>query len=157
MFNKNRKIPYIKFLPIIAISLILFKVINNTGALLDGIKYVFSLLSYLIWGFAIAYFLNPVMVFIEKKLKVRRLISICIIYFLIAVILFVSVIFITPRLVENVKQLVDNMPVYIENTEVWVDKAVNELKRFDKYNMEEFIEQKPTNYWIKPANFLTVQ
>ncbi len=153
MFNKNRKIPYIKFLPIIAISLILFKVINNTGALLDGIKYVFSLLSYLIWGFAIAYFLNPVMVFIEKKLKVRRLISICIIYFLIAVILFVSVIFITPRLVENVKQLVDNMPVYIENTEVWVDKAVNELKRFDKYNMEEFIEQKANKLLDKTGEF----
>ena len=56
MFNKNRKIPYIKFLPIIAISLILFKVINNTGALLDGIKYVFSLLSYLIWDLLLPIF-----------------------------------------------------------------------------------------------------
>ncbi|HQA57539.1 MAG TPA: AI-2E family transporter [Acetivibrio sp.] len=142
MFYKDRKIPYIKFLPIIAISLILYKVINNTDALFDGIKYVFSLLSYLIWGFVIAYFLNPVMVFIEKKLKVRRFISICIIYFLIAVILFVCITVITPRLVENVKQLVDNMPSYIENTEVLVEKTINELKRFDKYNMEEFVEQK---------------
>lgn len=153
MFNKDRKIPYIKYLPLITISFILFKLINNTGALMGGIKYVFSLLSYLIWGFVIAYFLNPVMVFIEKKLKVRRVISICIIYFLIAVILFVSVTFITPRLVENVKQLVDNMPVYIDNTQALVEKVVNDLKSLDKYNMEEFVEQNANRLLGKTSEF----
>ncbi|NMB34034.1 MAG: AI-2E family transporter [Clostridium sp.] len=141
MFNRIAKIPYIKYLPIIVISLLLFKIINNAGFLVSGITYVFSLLSYLIWGFVIAYFLNPAMIFLERRLKIRRFLSICIIYVLIFIVLLISIIFVTPRLVGNIKQLVDNMPSYIENTEERLNNIIEHLKNTNKYNIDGFIER----------------
>lgn len=154
MFFKGKKIPYIEFLPLIVISFIVYKLINNTSILVEGIKYVFSLLSYLIWAFAIAYFLNPVMMFIEKKLKVRRIISISIIYVCLIVILFVSVTVITPILVDNIKQLVDNAPKYIANTEKWVNQVIADLKSQDRYNIEAYVVKSVNDLLSKADEFI---
>ncbi|MFZ5988461.1 MAG: AI-2E family transporter [Bacillota bacterium] len=154
MFFKGKKIPYIELLPVIFIVFILFKIVNNTSILIDSIKFILSLLSYLIWAFGIAYFLNPVMVFLEKRFKIRRAFSIMIIYVCLVAVLFVSITVITPILVDNVKQLWDNMPRYVETTEKWVNRAVSDLKSQDRYNIEPYIVESINDFLGKANKFI---
>ncbi|TYQ18253.1 UNVERIFIED_CONTAM: putative PurR-regulated permease PerM [Acetivibrio alkalicellulosi] len=143
MFLKNKKIPHIEFIPILVIAFLLYKLINNPYTFLSEIQvalsFVFSLFSYLIWAFAIAYFLNPIMVLLEKKLKIRRIFSILIIYvFLVAVVVF-AITIITPALTNSVKQLSNDLPRHINHYEIQINELIEKLQSYDHYNVEIYI------------------
>ena len=107
MLFKGKKIPHSDYIPIIIIGLLLYKLINNPSIVLSEmkgiLKYITSLFAYIIWGFAIAYFLNPLMVLLEKKLKIRRIFSISIIYVVFIATLGILITFITPAITSSVK------------------------------------------------------
>ena len=73
---KYKKIPYIQLIPIIIITFLLYRIINNIENIGSIFHKISSLLSYFIWGFVIAYLLNPLMVYMEKKTKIKRVYSI---------------------------------------------------------------------------------
>ena len=77
---KRKKIKYLSLIPVIFISIILFKTINQPEILPNIINYIITIFSYIIWAFAIAFLLNPLMVFLEQKFKMHRVTSILIIY-----------------------------------------------------------------------------
>ncbi|GCD08625.1 hypothetical protein Ctaglu_02480 [Clostridium tagluense] len=66
MFN-DKKIPYIKLIPIILLSFILLRVVNDIEILTTSFSVFISYISSFIWAFGIAYLLNPIMVSIEKN------------------------------------------------------------------------------------------
>lgn len=154
-FN-GKKIPYIEYLPILIIAFILYKIVNNFSIVTNGFNFVISLLSYLIWGYAIAYFLNPIMVFIEKQLKVKRVVSISIIYVLLLTILFFSITIITPTLESNVKQITEDLPQYIDTTENWVIDTIENLRNIDKYNILSYIEDNITNFLKDATKYVSL-
>jgi predicted PurR-regulated permease PerM len=139
MIKKGKKIPYIELVPILLIAMLMFKMVDKPSILTNSIKYFSSIASYLIWALGIAYLLNPIMVFLEKRLKVRRIVSILIIYVFLLAVIFISVTVITPILVNNVQDLWANMPNYISSTESWITKTIESLKSQDKYNIEPFV------------------
>jgi predicted PurR-regulated permease PerM len=138
---KRRTIKYLSLIPVIFISMILFKVINQPEILPNIISYILSIFSYIIWAFAIAFLLNPLMIFLERKFKMHRIASILIIYLFFLSIILVFVLFIAPVLLNNFGQLYNNLQQYANNTQKWVFNSLESLKENDTYNLYSYLEE----------------
>lgn len=137
---KYEKIPYIKLVPIILISFILFRVINNIEHVEGLIGKVFSLFSFFVWGFAIAYLLNPLMMYIEKKTKMKRGWTLLIVYALLIGIIVLVCILIVPVLVKNIFDLISNMPDYVTKLQNWAIKLTTTNKYLLNTNVSTYIQ-----------------
>lgn len=141
MSFKYRKIPYWKYIPIIIIAIVVYKLVDNAEYLIDGIKFVLSVLGYLLWAFAIAYTLNPLMVFIEKKLKVRRFLSISIIYILFSGLIIFAITILAPIVINSITQLNDNFSEYVRKTTSWAESKIADFKLMDnQYNLSDYLK-----------------
>ncbi len=132
-----KKPKYLNLIPILLIAFVLFKTVYTTNFLDIFLK----LISPFIWALAIAYLLNPLMMVMEKKLKLRRLICLIIIYiFLIGlIILFITII--TPRIVENIKHINNSFPEYLETAEEWLILQSSNLEFLQKYGVYDYFEE----------------
>jgi len=142
---KYEKIPYFKFIPIILISIILFRVINsieNIAGLLGGLL---SLFSYFFWGLAMAYLLNPLMVYIERRTKMRRSLSLLIVYVLFVGMISLVCVIIVPIVVKNIVDLITNMPEYIINLQKWITELTTTNKYLVKYDISSYMQNTLTN------------
>lgn len=108
------------------------------------LSFFFNLLGYFVWGFAIAFILNQIMIFFEKLLrfikkeKVRRVIAILTTYLvaLSAIVLFfVAVI---PVIGNSLRDLVDNIPVYAAKLQDFYGKVQTGLAELGIYLESEF-------------------
>lgn len=102
---KNKKIKYIEFLPIIIITIAIFKVINNFENITNTVLGFLPSLSTILWGLAIAYLLNFPMSYLERTFKIRRLFSIILVYVILLggiALFFTNLI---PQLISSVRTL----------------------------------------------------
>ena len=134
---KNNKIPYLSLIPIILITALIFKFINNIEFLMQNLKLIISILSPFFWAFGIAYILNPLMTYIEKKAKFKRPLSILLVYLIVIGFITLTVTIISPAIVNNLGDLAQNMPNYVRKTQNWFD---NNLSRFNLYNNQNLID-----------------
>ncbi|MCM1990129.1 AI-2E family transporter [Oceanirhabdus seepicola] len=133
MFNKKR-IPYIEFLPLIIISLILYKVIDNFEGIAGAITSFLPSLSTIIWGLAIAYLMNFPLCFIEKKIKVPRVFSLIIVYAILLgtiAALFTSLI---PEISRSISELIKSFP-----SEKEISDIIKSLQ--DSFGNIEFVQE----------------
>lgn len=148
---KYEKIPYINLVPIIIISFVLFRVVNNVENVGWLIRKLFSLLSYFVWGFSIAYLLNPLMMFIERKVKVSRNVALLIVYtFFIGIIALVCG-WMVPILVKNILDLINNMPEYISKMQKWSINFIDTNKYLYKTDFAAYLESNLSSI-LKNAN-----
>ncbi len=153
---KYKKIPYWKLIPIIMISIIFYKLVDNAEILFNGLRFFFSILSYLFWAFVIAYVLNPLMVFIEKKLKVKRALSILLIYVMFSGFVVFSIMVLGPILADSLTQLVQNFPGYVEKTQGWAEDRIAALKIIDnKYDMGNYFKNNIDGVFNNISGFLS--
>ncbi len=91
-----------------------------------------KILAPIIWGIVIAYLVNPIMKWIEKRLskiiekkkphfKITRILSLT-----FAMIIFLAVIaalgaIILPQVIESITTIINNISTYINNFEKWID------------------------------------
>lgn len=148
---KYEKIPYFRLIPLILISIIFYRIVSNVEDIAGFLWRLLSLLSYFVWGYAIAYLLNPMMVWIERRTKLSRGWSLVIIYtfFLGAMALVAALIF--PVLIKNILDLINNMPDFINKAEKWINEATKENEFLLKYNVGIYIEDN-LNTLVKHAN-----
>ena len=106
MFN-DKKIPYIKLIPIILLSFILFRIVNDIELLTTSVSIFISYISSFIWAFGIAYLLNPVMISIEKNFHTDRILTLLIMYICVLGILFFSITILTPNIGVSIRELTD--------------------------------------------------
>lgn len=142
---RKLKIRHISLLPILLISFILFKLVNNTEILVGAFHYVVSILSYIIWGFGIAYMLNPLMVYLESRFKLRRVFSMLVVYalFVGCIIFFITII--TPLIINNIGDLLDNLPKYLVISRSWIDNKIMSSDLVLEYDLKPFIDQNINN------------
>lgn len=151
---KNRKIPYLNLLPVIIISMLLYKFINNVDSLMAGVDSFFSLISYFIWGFAIAYLLNPAVVGLEKRFKIKRLLSIIIVYTLVLTAITFAIIFISPRIARNIGEISSNIPYYISKTQKWLIQTSKDMQLLERFDVVSYLEQNLASIGRQVSNIL---
>lgn len=128
---------------IIVLSGILFYFIClRFDGFIDTIKWLLSIFSPFLLGFAIAYIINFIVVSLEKRVfykikkpKTQRVVSMIIGYILASIIFVLFLFMLIPQTVESVVVLINNIPNYMANLISIVDKiSVN-------YGWEEEIRQ----------------
>ena len=150
-----------------------FLILFNTEKLKNGISTVLHIMTPIILGVGIAYFLNPVMVFTEKnivtpiwnKLKKNNknhpkeskgnrafAVGITMIVFLFALYGLIMLIF--PQVIESIQSLLVKIPAYTVNLYDWI---INKLTQFPE--LENLIKQywKDLSDWISSTFIPSVQ
>lgn len=150
----KKKIPYIKILPLLIISFICYKIIDNPKALLKGLKYLYSMLLPFIWAFAIAYFLNPLMRYFENKWKWKRYLSLIAVYAIFIGVIAFTIGIMAPKMVENVKQIVKEMPQYAEQTEKFINDKLPKFQKSSDTGINAQLQKNVNSFAEKAANFI---
>lgn len=135
--NWNEKYTTISVYTVItfAACIIVYAIILNFTFIGDILSKFFSAASPLIWGLIIAYILNPIMMWTEKRIKkitdrkkekpkLRRIISVAftMIIFIAMIIALASIIL--PQVFDSVTGIINNFTVYIDNLEKWVNSVL---------------------------------
>ena len=135
-----KKIPYIQLIPIIIITFVIYRIVNNIENIGSIFHKISSLLSYFIWGFVIAYLLNPLMVSIEKKTKLKRVYSISIIYTLLIGIIFLIITLVTPNLIKSAVDLFNNTPQFADKAYNWSTNFLSENELLNKFDITSYLK-----------------
>lgn len=147
---KDSKIPYIELLPLIILSFILYKLISNIGPLTKTISPV---IGTFIWAFCIAYILNPVMGYIEKKFKLSRVWSLVITYAIFIGIIILIITIVTPKVAKSVSDLVSSIPDYRDTAQDWIERNSKKFGLYDKDNGN--LEQKSKEIMENISKYIT--
>lgn len=151
---KYYKIPYINLVPIVFISFILYRVVNNIENVGGLMSKFFGLMSYFIWGFAFAYLLNPLMMYFEERFKMKRMLALIVIYTILIGVFVLIGILVFPVLVRNIMDLITNMDSYIKNIQNWLMNLVTNNKYLLKADVTTYMKStlasilKNTNSYI---------
>ncbi len=119
------------------IAFVLFKVIYTT----NFFSIFFELISPFIWALAIAYLLNPMMILMEKKLRLKRVFCLIIIYIILLGLITLFVTIITPRIIENIKNINNNLSDYFASVEEWLISQSSKLSFLQDYGVYDYFEQ----------------
>lgn len=135
--NWNSKYTTISVYTVLTFTACIFVygILFNFTAIGDFIKKLTNILAPIIWGVVIAYLVNPIMKWIERRVKkvtekkkrhfkLTRIISL-----FLAMIIFLAVIaalgaIILPQVIESITTIVNNFSTYINNFENWIDSLL---------------------------------
>lgn len=132
--NWNSKYTTISIYTILTFTacVLIYALLFNFTVIGDFIRKMAKILAPIIWGIVIAYLVNPIMKWIEKRLskaieknkphfKITRILSLS-----FAMIVFLAVIsalgaIILPQVIESITTIINNIGTYINNFEKWID------------------------------------
>lgn len=150
---------------VIAASVTFFFILYRMDEISSLLDTIISILQPIIYGFVIAYLLNPIMMFFEEKLypyfkkgiknqkkaaKFTRYICIFIALIIGVICLFILGSFIIPQLVVSVTGIVKALPEQVESFTKWAADIVSDNKEFGPYIQQGLV--KGTKYmedWIQ--------
>ena len=134
-WSKKYNIRAMYSLIVICISVLFAAMVINFSEVSQFLGGVISLLMPFVWGFVVAYLLNPIMMFFDKKLLgklrffrkrkgLRRGLSIFIAYLValgtIAIFIYICV----PQIVDSITGIVKKVPGVITELTLWTNKAL---------------------------------
>lgn len=136
-----RKFKHFNLIPIILVSILMYKLVDNIQLVGTIFGRAMSLMTYFIWGFAIAYMLNPLMVFIERYMKTKRSVSILITYcfFLSCIVLFF--ILAIPSLLKSMGEILNRLPGFVSESEKYINETVIKSELFVKYGASAYFSE----------------
>ncbi len=115
--------------------LVVYALLFNFTGLGDFIEKFLSIIAPITWGLVIAYLVNPIMKWFEKRLKklteknkphfkLNRIISLSIamLLFLAAIAALASIIL--PQVFESITSIIDNIGTYLSNFKKWIDSIL---------------------------------
>lgn len=112
--QKKYKIPYIQLIPISFIIMLMYKLLDKIGDVTSFISFFMTVLNPIIIGLVLAYLMNPLMKWLEENTRLKRGLSIAILYLGFIGILGVLIAFILPSIISSISDIVVNFPNYIE-------------------------------------------
>lgn len=119
-----------EYLPIVLISLILYKLVNNFEIVKKAYGLTLAILNPFLWGFTFAYLINPMMVQLEQRLRINRWLSVIISYALVGTILTIASRYIFPEIAASITEIIRNIPTYFSNIEAWVYELSSRYPEF---------------------------
>lgn len=123
MFN-IKKIKYYDIIVAVIISFIAIQLIINYKFILKILGDIINILTPFILAFTIAYVLNPIMKFIEKRLKFNRGTSIVCTYILVMSLITVFSITIIPKVFNSGIDMIDNIPEFAQKMYTWTSSHI---------------------------------
>jgi predicted PurR-regulated permease PerM len=153
---RDKKIPYFNLIPIILLTFILFKVVNDIELLTNGISVFLSYIGSFIWGFGIAYLLNPILVNIEKSFHTKRVLTLLIIYIFLLGIIFFSITILTPNIGDSIRELTISTPEYVTKTQTWISQNIDKVQLLDKYGITKYLDESTSTLMSNLSNYLNV-
>lgn len=123
---KNIK-KYIGLIISLVITYILICFVNNYSYFWDILSKIISLLTPFIIGAIIAYLLAPLVDWMEKKLKMKRWMTVVIIYGVALVMTVGFVIMILPSITNSIIDIINQIPQYTVEVESWIKSNFDSL------------------------------
>ncbi|WP_307986752.1 AI-2E family transporter [uncultured Clostridium sp.] len=109
----------------ILVGIVGYKLIENYNYFFNIIKKLWSLLLPVVYGFVIAYILNPLVKFIRKRFKVKEGVAILSSYLLLIALIIVASIFLLPNMINSAIDITSKVPIYIKEAQGWIDSVLN--------------------------------
>lgn len=119
-----KRIKYLEFLPIIIISFLLFRLLNEKFLLSGIFAQAMNLCKPFFWALAIAYIVNIAMNRFEKTLKLSRGFSLSLAYLAVFLVLALLFSLVIPILVDTVPGLITSSASYAEEFGVWYNESI---------------------------------
>ena len=125
---KNWKIKHLDWIPLLLIAFVLFKLVFTADVSMTGaLDTVYSCVSYFVYGLLIAYFLNPLVSNIERRIakqdekhsNLRRGIIIAVVYLLVFGLIAIFVGSIIPAIADGLQDFFDNFQTYLAKFQNW--------------------------------------
>lgn len=127
---KKWRIQHLDWIPLLLIAFVLFKLVFTADVSMTGaLDTVYSCVSYFIYGLLVAYFLNPLVSNIEKRLtkttedrkkqNIKRGIIIAVVYLLVFGIIAIFVGSIVPAIADGLQDFFDNFQTYLAKFQNW--------------------------------------
>lgn len=144
-------------------GILFYYILFHSDKLMDLVHSIIKIMTPITAGFVMAYVLNPVMVFLERKVvynllskfkkidttkpKIRKIIRLIvsiltIILFLMA--LYSLVIMIVPQIMQNIQNIIDRVPTYFLNVSDYYRSMLSTYP-----NIEKLLNQ----YWVDISNW----
>lgn len=115
----------------VACAYVIIKVIDHYQLLFSSVQELFMTIFPFFLAFIFAYIFNPLMVFIEKRLKCKRGMSLTLTYasFLLACYIIIS--FISPIIYRSGADLIKQIPDYALEIQNWINAWSNQFSSVD--------------------------
>ena len=127
----NKYIKYRDILVIVLIALVGYKLIDNYQMFLNLISTTMSVISPFIYAMIFAYCINPIMNLFERKLKMKRGLSILSTYLLIGGAIVIGALYIVPSIVDSIISITSEIPKYMETVQGWINEALKNQNLYD--------------------------
>ncbi len=122
-----------------------FSMINNGSVFFDFFKKIIGYFSVFIIGAVIAFFLNPLLDFLEKKLKLSRKTSIIVIYLGLLMGIVIFILLVVPKLAKNISDLIQAFPSYVVRFEdfanKYIDKYIDKIPYLDSNLIKDQLDK----------------
>jgi len=121
-FKENAKFYW---LPLILVSFIAFKLIDDYKEVGSFARFLLNILTPVIIGIVVAYLLNPLAEFMRKKWKMKWGICVLLVYLAFLLLIIIAVYFVVPAVIASLKDIIVNIPSYVNKTQTAISKAIN--------------------------------
>ena len=128
---------YLNIVLTVVVSYILIKFIDNYQYFFDVINLLLSLLTPFVIAFILAYIFNPIVMFLEKKLRFKRIQSLLFTYGILIILLVSSIVFTAPVIINSIIDIVNQIPIYIDKTQVFLIDLGKSLKNVDPNTLKD--------------------
>ena len=128
---------YLNIVLTVVVSYILIKFIDNYQYFFNVINLLLSLLTPFVIAFILAYIFNPIVVFLEKKLRFKRIQSLLFTYGILIILLVSSIVFTAPVIINSIIDIVNQIPIYIDKTQVFLIDLGKSLKNVDPNTLKD--------------------
>jgi predicted PurR-regulated permease PerM len=139
--NQPLRVKHLEWLPVLLLTIVAFKLVENYLSLWQFVKIVIGLLLPFVWGFGIAYILNPLMKSFETYLKLPRLLSLTFTYMILIFMIYLAVTGIIPSIASSIRDIIDNGPTYFASLQSFLLQASERIESFDAINLEQLFDK----------------
>ena len=128
---------YLNIVLTVVVSYILIKFIDNYQYFFNVVNLLLSLLTPFVIAFILAYIFNPIVAFLEKRLRFKRIQSLLFTYGILIILLVSSIVFTAPIIINSIIDIVNQIPIYIDKTQVFLIDLGKSLKNVDPNTLKD--------------------
>lgn len=123
------------------VLIIAYKVSDNYIYFFDGARKLLSLMRPFFWGFAIAYFLNSTLKYIESHHKIASGWALLITYFVFFLVLGIFISLVAPVIVTNIMDIINKFPGFTEQAQTLFNRLMQEQRLVELLDLENYFDK----------------